>query len=143
MNSNDFSISIDINAPPQRVWDVMSDVERWHKWTPSVRSIRLLGGGPLAVGRRLFIRQPKLPPAMWKVTAIEPGRGFTSRTGSFLTWVVANHWVEPFGAGSGATLSLRFGGLFGGVVARLTADLNNRYLNLEAAGLKRRSESGE
>jgi formylglycine-generating enzyme required for sulfatase activity len=35
---------------------------------------------------------------------------------------------------------LHFGGALGAVVGRLTRRLNNRYLNLEAAGLKRRSE---
>jgi uncharacterized protein YndB with AHSA1/START domain len=28
-----FSTQIDINASPERVWAVMSDVERWHVWT--------------------------------------------------------------------------------------------------------------
>jgi hypothetical protein len=46
-----FGISIDIAAPPGRVWDGMSDVERWHEWTPSVKGIRLLDK-PLAPGSR-------------------------------------------------------------------------------------------
>ena len=37
-----FSTTIDIDAPPARVWQVMSDVERWHEWTPSITSIQRL-----------------------------------------------------------------------------------------------------
>ena len=54
----DFDISIDIAAPPDVVWAVISDAERWHEWTESVRGIRLLDKGPLRVGSRALIRQP-------------------------------------------------------------------------------------
>ena len=72
-----FSVSIDIVAPPERVWQVMSDVERWHEWTASIRRVKRFGAGPFAVGSWALVRQPKLPPAFWKVTAIEPGKSFT------------------------------------------------------------------
>jgi hypothetical protein len=38
-------------------------------------------------------------------------------------------------------LSLHFGGPLGGIIARLLTNLNNRYLGMEAEGLKQRSES--
>src|SRR6476661_1257371 len=72
-----FSIAIEIAAPTQRVWQVMSDVERWHEWTASIKSVKRLGSGPFAIGSRVLIRQPKLPPAFWKVAAIEPAKSFT------------------------------------------------------------------
>ena len=135
-----FSISIDITAPPARVVEVMTDVERWHEWTPSVRSIRRFGAGPFAVGTRMLIRQPRLPPAMWKVTAIEPGTSFESVSRSPGLRVVARHGVIAIAGGSRATLSIELQGLFGGVFGRLTKNLTERYLDLEARGLKARSE---
>ena len=60
----------------------MADGERWHEWTPSVRSIRFLDKGPLALGTRALIRQPRFPPAVWQVTALEPGKSFTWRSGA-------------------------------------------------------------
>ena len=136
-----FSITTDISAPAERVWQVMSDTDRWHEWTPSVTSIKRLDGGPFAVGSRVVIRQPKFPPAWWKVTAIEPGRSFTWISVAPGLRVVAHHWVEPTAAGSRATLSLALQGAFGGVFGRMTKGITERYLALEAKGLKARSEN--
>jgi hypothetical protein len=136
----DFDISVDIAAPPDIVWGVMIDGERWHEWTPSVRSIRRIDDGPLRVGSRALIRQPKFPPAMWTVTALEPGRSFTWRSGAPGMWVYANHSVTSIEGGTRAALRLHFDGPLGRLLGRMTRAINNRYLGLEAAGLKRRSE---
>ena len=69
----DFSISVDIQATPERVWQVLSDGERWHEWTPSVTSVELLDKS-IAVGSRAIIKQPELPAAKFKVTALDPGK---------------------------------------------------------------------
>ncbi len=136
----DFRIAVDIAAPPDVVWGVICDLERWHEWTASVRGIRPLSKGPLRVGSRALVRQPRLPPAIWKVIALEPGRSFTWVNGLPGLWVYATHSVTPAAAGAQAVLSLRYEGLFGAVLARVLRDLTNRYLALEAAGLKKRSE---
>jgi uncharacterized protein YndB with AHSA1/START domain len=136
----DFQISVEIAAPPERVWAVMLDAEKWHEWTPSVRSIRLLDKGPLRIGSRALIRQPRFPPAMWKVTALEPGRSFTWKSGAPAMWVHARHSVTASGTGTRAVLSLDYEGVFGKLLGRLTRGITNRYLDLEAAGLKHRSE---
>jgi uncharacterized membrane protein len=134
-----FSVTADIGAPAERVWEVMSDVERWHEWTPSVTRVRLLDAGPLAVGSRAVIRQPKFPPALWKVAAIEPGRSFTWVSVAPGLRVVGHHAVEPTAAGSRATLSLDLQGILGGVWGRLTRGITERYIALEAKGLGARS----
>ena len=47
----------------------------------------------------------------------------------------------PFAVGSRATLSLDLQGILGGVFARLTNEITERYLAFEAGGLKARSEN--
>jgi hypothetical protein len=136
----EFHISVEIAAPPEIVWPIMEDGERWHEWTPSVRSIRLLDK-PLRVGSRAVIRQPRFPPALWTVTALEPGRGFTWKSGLPGMWVHAHHTVEPIAGGTRATLRLVYEGALARLVGRLTRGITNRYLEYEASGLKTRSEA--
>jgi carbon monoxide dehydrogenase subunit G len=134
------STTVDIRATPRRVWAVLADIEGWPDWTPTVKSIERLDSGPLAVGTRARIRQPRLPPAEWRITSVDKGRGFTWVTRSPGVSVTAHHFVEPTPEGSRVTLSIQFGGLLGPLVGWLTRRQNDRYLGLEAAGLKRRSE---
>jgi uncharacterized protein YndB with AHSA1/START domain len=136
-----FTITTHIAAPAERVWQVMTDTERWHEWTPSVTSVRRVGGEPFAVGSRALIRQPGFPPATWNVTAIEPGRSFTWVSVGPGFRAVGTHSVEPTGSGSRATLSLDYEGPLGGVWGRLTRGITERYIGFEAEGLKRRSEN--
>jgi uncharacterized membrane protein len=140
MMMKDFSVSVQINAAPERVWAVMRDVERWHEWTPTITSVQFLNGGPLRVGARARVRQPRLPAAEWSVTAIDEGRGFDWESRAPGLRVLARHQATPTAGGARVTLSIQYGGLLGGLVGRLTASINRRYIALEAEGLKRRAE---
>jgi uncharacterized membrane protein len=135
-----FSTAVEIHAPIDRVWAVLSDLERWPEWTPTVTSLQRVDRGPLAVGSRARVRQPKLPPAEWRVTELDEGRSFAWVTGSLGVQVTGAHSVEANEGGSRAMLSLQFSGFLGPLVARLTRSLNERYLALEARGLRERSE---
>lgn len=143
-NEERFSISIDIKTPVDRVFEVMADTERWHEWTPSVTSIKRLDAGEFKVGSKAVIRQPKFPPALWKITAIDG----TSAQRSF-TWenrapgirVIAHHSAEPTPTGTRATLSVKYEGFLATILGRMTRNITNRYLAAEAFGLKARSEN--
>ena len=136
-----FDIAVDISAPPDRVWQVMSDVERWAEWTQSVQSVKRLDDGPFRIGSRARVKQPKFLPAVWVVTELDAPRSFTWVTRSPGMFASGKHRVEPTARGSRATLSVAYGGLLGGIVARLLAGITDRYLMYEAAGLKERSEA--
>ena len=55
-------------------------------------------------------------------------------------WVYGEHSVEPLGPGTRAMLRLTYEGVLARLMGRLTRGITNRYLGLEASGLKRRSE---
>ena len=54
--------------------------------------------------------------------------------------VTASHRIEPHAGGSRATLAITFAGPIARLVGWLSRSLTERYLHLEAAGLKARSE---
>ena len=137
-----FQRTIDIQAPADRVWTALRDIEHWSEWTPSIISIRQLDPGPMTVGTRAIVRQPKLLPSRWQVTEVLEGRSFTWITLGPGIHVTARHSVEGAAKSSRATLSLDFSGLLGPLAARLTRGLNARYLDLEARGLKKYAEAG-
>lgn len=137
-----FRTTIDIQAPPERVWAALQDIEHWPAWTPTVTKVRPLDPGPVAVGTRAIVRQPKLPSACWQITEFAEGRSFTWIKRSPGVLVTGRHCVEGTANGSRATLSLDFSGPLGSFIARLTRGLNKGYLTLEAQGLKKHAEAG-
>lgn len=140
----DFRCTVEIHAPPAQVWAVLLDVERWSEWTSTVLSVERLDPGPLAFGSRTRIMQPRLEPAVWKVTALdEQARIFTWELRSFGIAVTARHQVDWLKDGSSVTLSLRYSGLIGHIMARQLRHLNWEYLTTEAEGLKARCEQQE
>jgi len=135
-----FEYSIDINAAPERVWDVMTDVERWPEWTASMSEVRLIEGDRLAVGARVRVRQPKLPASTLEVTELEPERAFTWQAASPGVNFVGKHEIAPAGTGVTVTLSAQFSGPLAGIAGLFTSGMTRRYVKMEAEGLKRRSE---
>lgn len=136
-----FQETVEIAAAPARVWPILVDVERWHEWTASIRSITLRGPAPFGPGSRVRIRQPKLPPATWTVTELVPGSHFTWVSAAPLLRVTATHALVATASGTRVTLGIVHDGVLGRLLARLTNAITRRYVRLEAEGLKRRAES--
>jgi uncharacterized membrane protein len=133
-----YETSVEINAGPGLVWAVLIDLERWPHWTGSMRTVQILDDGPVAVGSAVRIEQPRLRPAVWRVTDLRQGRSFTwvSRIQGVTT--EATHDVHPASGGdtATATLTLRQYGWLSGPVGMLTAGMVRDYLHREAEGLK-------
>lgn len=134
---------ISIDAPPEKVWQVMTEVEKWPEWTKSVTSVMKLDEGPLARGSRVRIQQPKAPAAVWIVTEFAAGSFFQWETSSPAIQSVARHRVEPEGDGTRVTLEVEQSGLFAAILSRWLKRLSRRFIDMEAAGLKARSEVKE
>jgi uncharacterized membrane protein len=143
----EYERTIRIQAPADVVWQVMTDVERWHTWTASITSIEITEpgaappGSPLGLGGAATVRQPGFPKATWTVTDWLPGRSFTWESPAPGLRSVGVHSVEPVGDGtSTATLTIRQTGPLAPLMGLLFGRRSRRYVDLEAAGLKARSE---
>jgi ligand-binding SRPBCC domain-containing protein len=133
--------SIEIDASPQFVWDVFVAVERWPEWTASVKRIVPLDGAGVEVGRRFEIKQPRLPNLTWKVTEVDPGVSWTWCQQSPGATTCASHQVVAHGTERTLVRQrIHQRGPVGVMVGALMRRLTKRYLELEARGLKTRSE---
>ena len=133
-----FEVTRHIDAPPQAVWPVISDVARWPEWLPTINSVERLDEGPLRIGSRARVSQPKLPKAEWEVTELVDGRLFTwEATGPGMR-SIGRHEVVPDGDGSLVTLSIEQTGPMGWVAATIWRSLTQRYVALEAESLDAR-----
>jgi uncharacterized membrane protein len=136
-----FEATIEVAAPPSRVWAIMSDIERWHEWTASITSVQRLDDGPIRVGSKAGVKQPRLGGSVFEVTAWHSDRGFDWVTSSPGLQGLGRHLIEPTAGGSRVTLSVTFSGPLAGLVAMFFGGLTKRYIKLEAEGLKRRAET--
>jgi carbon monoxide dehydrogenase subunit G len=137
-----FEQSIDIDAQQQRVWDVLTDLEAWPQRIETVDVVELLTPPPVAIGTRVRLKQPKLPEGTWEVTAWDPPSYFEWRQQSGGVTSVAGHRVEALEeVRSRLTLTLDMQGLLVPVFGRFYKGLTNRYMTVEAQGIKRAAEA--
>ena len=133
-------VAIDIAAAPERVWQVIVDIESWPQWTESVTEVKRLDSGPIQVGSRARLKQPGLLPLIWELTELEPGKQFT--------WVcrvpgvtsVARHEIIASGDGCHLALTTTWTGPLAGPIVALNKTRTRRFLTQEANGAKARSE---
>ncbi|ANZ41409.1 hypothetical protein BBK82_41065 [Lentzea guizhouensis] len=130
-----------IAATPEQVWAVVVDVERWPERIPTVDSVERLDAGPLVVGSRTRLKQPRLAPSVLTVTEMTDGVSFTWVSTSSGVTVTAGHVVEPHPDGSRLTLSLTMSGLMAGIGWLLTKSMTRRYVETEAASIKKVAEA--
>jgi uncharacterized membrane protein len=137
-----FEKTIEIDAPQQRVWDTLTDVEAWPQRIETVDAVEVLTSAPLTKGSRVRLKQPKLGEGIWDITVWDAPSYFewTQKTSGVTS--VAGHRVEAMGDGrSRLTLSVDMRGFLTPVVALFFKGLTNRYMDLEAEGMKRAAET--
>jgi uncharacterized membrane protein len=139
-----FEESIDIDAQQQRVWNVLSDLEAWPRRIETVDDVELLTPAPVAEGSRILLKQPKLPEGTWDITVWDAPSYFELRQKSGGVTSVAGHRVEVLERGrSRLTLSLDMRGLLIPIFGRFYKGRTNRYMSIEAQGMKLAAESAE
>ena len=143
--NQELSTQVDIDAPPEAVWAVLTDLDAYHEWNPFMHV-----AGRASENARIHVelalpegRSTRFRPT---VTRVEPSREFR--------WL--GHLWTPglFDGEHRFTLSAlddgrtrlthaeRFSGVFAPLVWRLTGEATERGFEAMNAALKRRVEAG-
>ncbi|MEC3917944.1 SRPBCC family protein [Nocardia sp. CDC160] len=137
-----FETQVDIDAEPDVVWRVLTDVETWPKWTTSMTSVQRLQDGQFGVGSSARVVQPRLKAAVYTVTACEPGVSFDWETRLAGLTVRATHRLQEVNPGrTRLILGVTQSGPLDRLVWALFGQRTRRYVTMEAEGLKRAAES--
>ena len=107
-------VNVHMNAPPEKVWELLSDVTRIGRYSPETFEAEWLDGatGP-AVGARFrgHVKRNGKGPTYWTtctVLASDPGREFAFGVGNSTkplnTW---RYQIEPAGDGTDVTESFQ------------------------------------
>jgi uncharacterized membrane protein len=135
--------SVKITAPVDRVWSTTCDIESWPRWSPTMTSVTRSDAGPLRPGVSARVQQPKLRPATWVVDVVEESRNLTWHTSGPGYRISAVHLLEPTAAGTSVVLRVEVSGPLASLVWLLAGRTAARYVDQEAAALKRHCEPAE
>lgn len=136
--SQSCTVSIDIGAPPARVWSLLTDAPTFPQWNSTVTRIT----GDISLGEELKIQVP-ISDRVFKVKVSEfvPERSMTWRDGAAPMFQgVRTYRLETIGSSTRFTMSERFAGLMLPMIRRTLPDFGpvfERY----ATDLKAASEA--
>ncbi len=133
--------TLDIAAPPEVVWDLTADIERWPSVTPTITALEKITDGPVAVGTRARIEQPGLRPAVWTVEELTPGRKLVWSTRMLGARFVGGHEVVPNGAGCTNRLTLDVTGPSAPLLALVAGTRLRTALDTEGEGFRRAAQA--
>jgi len=136
-----FEKAVTVHAPAEIVWGVMVDLESWPEMTRSMTSVERVDDGPLRVGSRVRISQPRLPDALWIITEWVEGQRFVWETNGFGLWTAATHSLLELPEETTLHLEIEQAGLLSVPVGLAFGPLTNRYLDWESQGFKKRAEA--
>lgn len=132
--------STPVDAPPDAVWAVLADVERWPETSDSFESVRITSGDAFGEGSTARVKQPGMPELTWTVTRWQPGIGFDWQTRVAGTVTVGIHRIEPDGTGARLILEVHQRGALAPLLALLSGRRTRRYVQLELEGTKAAAE---
>lgn len=87
-----------ISGDVDRIWAVATDVARWAEWDPHEEKSRI--DGPFAVGTKGWVKPKGAPSGPFTITAVEPGRSWTSEAGIPFGKLRGHRTYESLGDGT-------------------------------------------
>jgi len=137
-----FEKSIDINASPQRVWEIVSGIEAWPQRIGTVDTIKVLTAPPIDTGTQVRRKQPTLPDGIWEINVWDVPLYFEWTQKQNGVTSVAGHRVDSLGElRARLTLTLDMSGLLVPLIGLFYKNLTNEYMDREAEDIRRAAES--
>lgn len=131
----------DVTQPTQLLWQVLSDLDSWATWLPTVDAMRAVEPGrPAEVGACYVLEQPGLPRATWTITDWRPGAGFTWESHAFGVCTTGRHELTTHGDETTVRLSIDWSGPFAGLVRLLYGRKAQGYLTREVESLEKTAQ---
>lgn len=132
------SVAIRIDAPPAKVWALLTDAAGFPKWNSTVTSIE----GPIALGQKLTLRVPSAPKQTFrpKVSELEADKRMVWRDGfAPMFQGVRTFTLAPAGSGTEFSMVEVFSGAMLPMIAGSLPDFVPIF-ETYAADLKRAAE---
>ena len=137
-----FESTIDIDAPPEKVWTLIDKLEQWPQWMPSIKKIERVSKGPLTAGSQLSVTAKvsgltvKL---LMTIIKFVPERAVVMQGKALGTSLTRFYNLEPLNDKTRATL----GGEVSGVLAWLARRGGQAVSDEIAQAAKKRIEGSE
>jgi uncharacterized membrane protein len=130
-----------IDAPPEIVWRLTLDIESWSAISPTMTAVERLDEGPLHIGSRARVTQPRMRPAVWTVTDLVPGVRFVWETHTMGARLVGGHHVQADGDRCRNTLTLDIDGWSAPALTLVAGAAMRRAIATENAGFRTAAEA--
>jgi hypothetical protein len=130
-----------VKAPIGTVWEVLTDLERWPEWMPTITSLAPRQSTGPAVGAAYRVRQPRLPPTTWTITAWDELDGFTWRAKGLGLATIGDHRIGKVGSHTRVQLSIKWTGPFAFLARSMYGGVARTYIARELQALRGRAES--
>lgn len=136
----EYVTNVVVNCSHEKVWEVLSQLEKWPQWTSTVTSVERVSGAGL--GACYKVKQPGLPASKLTVMKWRDGESFTWESNEAAAKMVALHNVVAINEStSRVELSVVMSGPLVRIVWMLWGQKIRSYTDREAASLKVAVES--
>ena len=137
-----FSSSVEISAPPERVFALVDNLEEWPQWIPSIKRIEKVSEGPLSEGSQIRVTAKSgiTVTLLMTITEFIPGRSGVMQGKVLGTRMTRYYSFEPTERGTKLTAGGEVSGLLAFLVRRGGQRLSQEIVQ---AAKKKIEETGE
>jgi carbon monoxide dehydrogenase subunit G len=135
-----FSSSVEIDAPPEKVWALVNEFEEWPQWIPSIKKIEKLSEGALGEGSKICVtaKSTITVKLLMTITEFVPRQHAVMQGKVLGTEMTRYYTIDPMNGGTRLTA----GGEVSGLLAYLVR-LGGQALSEEIVQAAKRKIEGE